>query len=592
MPVEKSRPVPPFLQYCAALIPTVFDNSLSYYEALCALTKWLQDNLVNVVNNNAEITQQYITLVDELKKYVETYFDNLDIQEEIDKKLDAMVEAGTLQEIMASYLDANVSWVFDTVDDMKQATNLTAGSYAQTLGFHAIGDGGGAIYKITDTGTANEKNIIAIDNLLAVLVPTEANPLQFGAYGDATHNDTDAIQACANYALSHGLAFHMPPKNFLTDTVTIQNLRTVKIEGLIKLSSSSESLNVYGDIMGVRPNIFINQVTVGDIVMKGLNSATVQIEDANRLILYADNTEGHAFIGYTTFILGFIRYLIIEDDGSGQKWINENLFIGGRYLGVTIGGNASSFPHENNLFLEPMCEHTTWTFNYCSGNRVVKARLEGTVTVNFASTAVANTIEQDYGGTLQSYYNPSHMLSNNITVNDQSGGQNYVITNKNLLIDKKIVTLNKFFNPNSVTVEGEYLKPGQNTNIWTSQIVELPDKVFALWLEMDNSHLDFRIRCYDSNKSLINSAPSVSLLKNSPTLALVNAHDYGNGSYNRYSYWAIIAPNNPDVKYIQILIGTPNTSGGSTARFRNINLTLTSYDELSPYVIEGLSKSA
>ena len=592
MPVQKSYPVPPFLRYCATLIPTVFDNSLSYYEALCALTKWLQDNLVNVVNNNAEVTQQYIKLVDELQKYVENYFDNLDVQDEVDNKLDEMVEAGTLQEIVASYLESNVTWTFDTVADMKLATNLSANSYAQTLGFHTIGDGGGAIYKITDTGTANEMNIIAIGDLRATLVPTEANPLQFGAYGDGTHNDTTAIQACADYALAHGLAFHMSPKNYLTDTVTIQNLRTIKIEGQIKLSSASASLNVYSDINGTRPNIFINQVTVGDIVMKGLNSAIVQIEDANRLLLIADNTEGHGFIGYTTFILGFIRHLIIEDDGSGQKWVNENLFIGGRYLSVTIGGNNSSFPHENNLFLEPMCEHTTWNFNYCSGNRVVKARLEGTVTVNFAESAVANTIEQDYGSTLQSYYNPSHMLPDNITVNDQSGGQNYVITNKNLLIDKKIVTLNKFFNPNSVTVQGEYLKPSRNTNIWTSQIVELPNKVFALWLEMDNSNLDFRIRCYDSNKQLLNTVPATSLLKNSPTLALVNAHDYGNGSYNRYNYWAIITPNNPDIKYIQILINTPNTEAGDTARFRNINLTLTSYDELSPYVIEGLSKSA
>lgn len=583
-------PLPPFSAFLASNIPAVYDNTMSYYEELCALLKYLRDQVTPALNSNAEA----ITV---LSNYVEHYFDDLDVQQEINNKLDEMAEDGTLQEIIAEYLNAQALWCFDTVADMKTSTNLIEGSSARTLGYHAIDDGGEALYRVrtvTNDDVVDEGSIIALsdDRLVAELVADEANPLQFGAYGDATHNDTTAIQACANYALAHNLAFHMPPKNYLTDTITIQNLRTVNIEGHIKLTSSNESLNVYEDVNGVRPNIYINQVTVGDIVMKGLNSATVQILDANRLLLIADNTEGHEFIGYTTFTLGFIRYLIIEDDGSGQKWVNENLFTGGRYLEVTIGGNNSSFPHENNLFLEPMCEHTTWNFNYCTGNRVVKARLEGTVTINFAANAVANTVEQDFGGAFQSYYNPSHMLSDNITVNDQSGGQNYVITNKNLLIDKKIVTLNKFFNPNSVTVQGEYLKPGQNTNLWTSQIVELPDKVFALWLEIDNPHVDFRIRCYNSSKQLLSSVPSTPLLKNSPTIALVNAHDYGNGSYNRFSYWAIITPNNPDIKYIQVLISTANTEAGNNARFRNIDLTLTSYDELNPYVIEGLSKSA
>lgn len=592
MAVEKAPNVPCFVTYCATLIPTVFDNSLSYYEALCALAKWMQDNLVNVVNNNAAVTEQYIKLTEELQSYVENYFENLDVQDEIDHKLDEMAAAGTLQEIIASYLEANVAWTFDTVADMKLATNLVDGSYAMTLGFHAIGDGGGALYKITDTGTANEMDVIAVDALYATLVPTEANPLQFGAYGDGTQDDTLEIQAAADYALSHSLSFHMPPKSFLCDTVTIENLRTVNIEGQIKLSANTQTLNVYGDTLGVRPNIYINQVTVGDIVMKGLNSATVQIEDAERLRLIADNTAGHDFIGYTTFNLGFIRYLVIEDDGSGTKWINENLFIGGRYLGVTIGGGTSTYPHENNLFLEPMCEHTTWNFNYCSGNRVVKARLEGTVTVNFAADAVANTIEQDYGGTLQGYYNPSHLIPSNITVNDLSGGQNYVITNKNLLVDKKIITVNKFNNPNSVTVSGEYLQPGRSATLWDSEIIELPDKVFALWFEMDNPHLDIRISCYDENKQLTSSLPSTSLLKNSPTLAGLDGHTYGNGSYSRYMYWAIIAPNNPTIKYIKLTLATPDSAGADTARFRNVNVTLTAYDELSPYVVEGLSTNA
>ena len=192
--VEKQKPVPPFVQFCCAAIPQVFDDSLSYYEALCAMWKYL-DETVKVINNNAMITEDFIAKVNELHDYVENYFNNLDVQEEINNKLDQMAEDGTLQEIVADYLQANVTWTFDTVADMKEATNLTAGSYARTLGFHTLNDGGGAIYYITDSGTADEMEVIAVGSLYANLANIgNVNVKQFGAYGDGTTDDTDAIQ--------------------------------------------------------------------------------------------------------------------------------------------------------------------------------------------------------------------------------------------------------------------------------------------------------------------------------------------------------------------------------------------------------------
>lgn len=205
--IVHAAPVPPFVRFVASAVPMVFDNSLSYYEALCALWKWMQDNLVDVINHNATVTEQYIDydlhtreLFIELKSYVDNYFDNLDVQEEINNKLDQMAEDGTLQEIITAYIQANVTWTFDTVADMKLAANLTNGSYARTLGFHGIGDGGGAIYKISNSGTANEMDVIAIGSLFANLVIFgDIKPELFGAYGDGTHNDSTAFNRCLNY---------------------------------------------------------------------------------------------------------------------------------------------------------------------------------------------------------------------------------------------------------------------------------------------------------------------------------------------------------------------------------------------------------
>ena len=241
--IVHAAPVPPFVTFVASAVPMVFDNSMSYYEALCALWKWLQDDVINVINNNANVTNNYIDLTNEyiekfneLKTYVDTYFENLDVQEEINNKLDAMVEDGTLQEIITTYIQANVAWTFDTVADMKLATNLVAGSFAQTLGFHSIGDGGSALYKISDTGTANEKDVIAVDDLYAELVKTTTiTPEMYGAYGDGIHDDTASIQEC--FSKNNNIV--MTKTYLITSQLTFNGFIDGKKTGVLKTNPES-----------------------------------------------------------------------------------------------------------------------------------------------------------------------------------------------------------------------------------------------------------------------------------------------------------------------------------------------------------------
>lgn len=59
-----------------------------------------------------ETVEDYIEKFTALKDFVDDYFDNLDVQEEVNNKLDAMVEDGTLDEIVARYLDKSVYYIF------------------------------------------------------------------------------------------------------------------------------------------------------------------------------------------------------------------------------------------------------------------------------------------------------------------------------------------------------------------------------------------------------------------------------------------------------------------------------------------------
>ena len=157
-----------------------------------------------------EIVENYIEQFNQLHDYVHDYFDNLDVQEEINNKLDAMVEAGTLQEIITTYIQSNVAWTFDSIAEMQSATNLIDGSYARTLGYYALNDGGGALYKIRTKvigDTDDGGSIITLtDNTLVAELIVENNQVsvkQFGAYGDDTHADDTAFDNAIAYVGSH-----------------------------------------------------------------------------------------------------------------------------------------------------------------------------------------------------------------------------------------------------------------------------------------------------------------------------------------------------------------------------------------------------
>ena len=113
----------PFIKYVSKVIPLAFDESMSYYEVLCSLYSYLKDVVMPVINNNAEATEELQKLYVELKQYIDNYFENMDIQEEINNKLDDMAESGELTDIIAQYLNLAGILAYNTLDDLKNADN-------------------------------------------------------------------------------------------------------------------------------------------------------------------------------------------------------------------------------------------------------------------------------------------------------------------------------------------------------------------------------------------------------------------------------------------------------------------------------------
>lgn len=92
-----------FRFWCQHVLPLVYDDSLSYYELLCKVVNYLNDVISNVDAIHDEMLNT-IEMFNQLKDYVDNYFKNLDVQDEINNKLDDMAEDGTLERIIGDYL--------------------------------------------------------------------------------------------------------------------------------------------------------------------------------------------------------------------------------------------------------------------------------------------------------------------------------------------------------------------------------------------------------------------------------------------------------------------------------------------------------
>ena len=81
------RTLQPFRYWCHKVLPLVYDDSLSYYELLCKVVDYLNKTMEDVSNMGVDISE-LLNAYNQLQNYVNNYFDSLDVQQEIDNKLD------------------------------------------------------------------------------------------------------------------------------------------------------------------------------------------------------------------------------------------------------------------------------------------------------------------------------------------------------------------------------------------------------------------------------------------------------------------------------------------------------------------------
>lgn len=105
--------LPPFKWFVLQNFPFIeadFD-SITYYQLLCKLGEEI--NKIIEQNNKIGIQVENLTnFYNQLQEYINNYFENLDVQEEIDNKLDEMAESGELAEIVEQFLKNDLKFYF------------------------------------------------------------------------------------------------------------------------------------------------------------------------------------------------------------------------------------------------------------------------------------------------------------------------------------------------------------------------------------------------------------------------------------------------------------------------------------------------
>lgn len=231
--------LPPFKGWVLENFPFIEEDfdAITNYQMMCKIIGYLnviKDN--NDYIQNEEIKPLYDAFVS-LKEYVDNYFDNLDIQAEVDAKLDEMAESGELAEIIAQYLQVNAVLGFNTKSDLKSAENLIDGSITRTIGTDTYNDGKGHYYKIrtiTSGDVIDDDNILALSNY-PTLIAEKIQDYEINNIYDILDNITETTIPAIQEDLS-ALGEEIPPletkiddeiENRITNEQTIKSLVTI-----------------------------------------------------------------------------------------------------------------------------------------------------------------------------------------------------------------------------------------------------------------------------------------------------------------------------------------------------------------------------
>lgn len=308
-------------------------DALTNYELLCKVVEYLN---ITVDNVNL-LSDDFKTLY----SYVHDYFDNLDVQEEINNKLDAMAQSGELEEIISQYLQTSAIIGFNTVAEMKLAENLVNGSKVRTLGYYSVNDEGASLYKvrtITNDDVVDEMSIIALhdDTLVAELILEDAyiNVRKLGIRETETGDISTKLASIITYLNNKNLIPYI-------SLINIDTTLTIPMSAKIKIEKINYTGNTYA--------VSLSQGIYGHIEIENIYSLTGAGVHINPEGTYSGN--------------GYYRFNKIAVNGISVYFDNDSTIVNSTFEGVQWYSREA-----NGLVIRPLADSTVGQCNFKINN--------------------------------------------------------------------------------------------------------------------------------------------------------------------------------------------------------------------------------
>lgn len=364
--VEKIKPTGLFTNYIYKAIPLAFDESMSYYETLCGLLSYLKDTVIPTVNNNAGAVVELQNLYNQLHDYVENYFDNLDVQEEINNKLDEMAQSGELLTLFQNYIPFVTPQMYGAKGD---GINDDTNAIKTALQNHECVYFPKGTYLISETISlspnriikSNYATIIRKSNVIfdMILLNDCSNITIDKLIIDGYANEDNLNMSIADDRFS-GIKIY-EANNIILNDVYVKNTCNAEIE----------ETNVHGGICILKStNITLNDCIVNDNYGSGIilynNSSNCVINGG-----YGKNNYGSAITGvsenlkisnFTALNNGYTGIslngknnvavnCISNNNGQGNPWVS------GTYSGFTLGHTENDA--ENSSLINCIAKNNT-----------------------------------------------------------------------------------------------------------------------------------------------------------------------------------------------------------------------------------------
>lgn len=233
-------------------------------------------------------TDDFETTLNNALEYINNYFKNLDVQEEINNKLEEMKKNGELADIIASFLKAPNYYL--SVQSMVSDTSITNNSVAITAAYNTAGNDGSCLYWIHKP-KSYDFEIALSNNLYAYPCPMGIPTVrEFGAI--AKNNIETPLKNLINYSTTTNNPCDISGQYQLTNPQYINkkylaNYNLTSDAGVVYTKNIDINTNGYDYIQSdSRITSNIQGGCCVDINYTGENSQYVTLSAEHQLILY------------------------------------------------------------------------------------------------------------------------------------------------------------------------------------------------------------------------------------------------------------------------------------------------------------------